>query len=303
MDPVAMCLKTFLFFIGLLVNFPGIAQAHVAGAEPAGNNWATQWELEPWVIFFLLLSLLLYLAGSWRLWKQAGYGSGLRMWEFKAFIGGWLTLVIALVSPLDALGSWLFSAHMLQHEILMVITAPLLVLSKPLGVWLWALPRRWRATIGELTHKAWIAMPWKLLTHPLNAWMLHALALWLWHIPALFEAALYNENIHVLQHVSFLFSALLFWWSVIGANVRAGTGGAMLAIFTTMMHTAALGVLLTLSPTSWYAVYDQTVAFGLSPLEDQQLGGLIMWVPAGLAYLAAGLAIGASWLSRGKRIA
>jgi cytochrome c oxidase assembly factor CtaG len=77
----------------------------------------------------------------------------------------------------------------------------------------------------------------------------------------------------------------------------------MLAIFTTMMHTAALGVLLTLSPTPWYVVYDQTLAFGLSPLEDQQLGGLIMWVPAGLAYLVAGLAIGASWLTRGKRIA
>jgi putative membrane protein len=292
-------IKTAVFIF--LAGGAGTAQAHVITAQTVESTWLSQWDLQPWLIFLLLSSLGLYLAGSFRLWKKAGYGNGLLIHEFIAFIVGWLMMVVALVSPLDALGSWLFSAHMLQHEMLMIVVAPLLVLSKPLVVWVWALPYRWRILTGEIIHQTWIAAPWKLLTHPLHTWILHAMALWLWHMPMLFEAALHNNNIHVLQHVSFLFSALLFWWSVIGVNARAGIGSAMISIFTTMLHTGALGVLLTLSAAPWYQSYDQTLAFGINPLEDQQLGGLIMWVPAGLAYLVAGLIISASWLSRGQR--
>ena len=138
-----------------------------------------------------------------------------------------------------------------------------------------------------------------MATGPLAAWLLHAMALWLWHLPVLFDAALANEGIHALQHASFLVTALFFWWSVLGVNTRHDQGLALLSLFTTMVHTGALGALLTLSPVTWYAAYAATApAFGLDALEDQQLGGLIMWVPAGLVYVSCGLVMAARWLGR-----
>jgi putative membrane protein len=103
--------------------------------------------------------------------------------------------------------------------------------------------------------------------------------------------------VHAAQHASFFLSALLFWWSLLYARGRAGYGLGVLYIFTTAVHTSILGALLTFAPSVWYPAYAPgTRAWGLSPLEDQQIGGLIMWVPAGVVYLAAGLALFAAWL-------
>ena len=136
-----------------------------------------------------------------------------------------------------------------------------------------------------------VRRPWRLLTQPLVAWLLHAVALWVWHAPALFQATLQSELIHTLQHLSFFGSALLFWWALFyGRGGRMGYGAATLYVFTTSIQSCALGALLTFSSTLWYPRYQvTTAAWGLSPLEDQQLGGLLMWVPAGVVYLVAGL--------------
>jgi cytochrome c oxidase assembly factor CtaG len=122
--------------------------------------------------------------------------------------------------------------------------------------------------------------------------------LWSWHVPFLFQATLESEFVHALQHASFLCSALLFWWAVIHGRQRAlGFGLAVLYLFTTALHSGLLGALLTFAKTVWYPAYlDQTKAWGLTPLEDQQIGGLIMWVPAALVYIAAALALFAGWL-------
>jgi cytochrome c2 len=136
-----------------------------------------------------------------------------------------------------------------------------------------------------------------MLTIPLVAWSVHAVALWVWHAPPLFQATLQSELIHTLQHLSFLLSALLFWWAVLhGGRGWMGYGAATLYVFTTSIHSGALGALLTFSSTLWYPAYRTSAAWGLTPLEDQQLGGLLMWIPAGLAYLFAGLVLIAGWL-------
>jgi putative membrane protein len=259
---------------------------------------ALAWSFEPWVVGCLALAAALYLIGLARLWRRAGAGRGVRPMQLVAFATGWAILALALVSPLDSLSAQLFSAHMVQHELLMIVVAPLFVLGRPLGLWAWALPAKWRRESGRLFRWQPVRSAWRFVTRPLVAWTLHALALWIWHVPALFDAALASEGLHALQHFSFLATALLFWWSVLGATRRMHQGIALLSLFTTMVHSGALGALLALSGFAWYPAYVESAsAFGLSALEDQQLGGLLMWVPAGLIYLCVGCALAARWLA------
>lgn len=262
----------------LLAASPGIADAH-SGEPIAPHDLWSAWSWDPAVLICLALSAWLYFRGA-----QAR--RGIQTWEVACFWAGWLALIVALVSPLHAMGEALFSAHMAQHEVLMVVAAPLLVLGRPMVPFLWNLPMAWRRTAGSWTKS-------RALNDPLSAWLLHALALWIWHAPALFQATLRSDLVHTLQHVSFLFSALLFWWTLI----RGHAGKGVLYVFTTAVHTSILGALLTFAPVVLYPAYSaSTAAWGLTPLEDQQLAGLIMWVPAGVVYVVAGLAFFADWM-------
>ena len=261
------------------------------------------WTWDPAVVLLLAASAVLYGFGLARLWRRAGVDAGVKRWETACFAAGWLALVVALVSPLDALGGILFSAHMAQHEVLILIAAPLLVLGRPLAPFLWALPRESRETAGRWSQAPAFAAAWQFLTAPLAVWVIHGLALWLWHLPALYQATLDDDFIHALQHLSFFGSAALFWWSLVhGRCGRLGYGAAVLYVFTTSLHSGVLGALLTFAPRLWYPLYEaRTSQWGLSPLEDQQLAGLIMWVPAGLVFIVLGLALFAAWLGEAER--
>jgi putative membrane protein len=296
-DTVAVRRVSLAALATLAMVLARAARAHdVAAPETLWPGWTS----EPWVVLCLATSALLYLTGLVRLSKKSVEGRRLLRRRAWYFFGGWAALVVALVSPLDGLGSRLFSAHMLQHEAMMIVAAPLMVLGRPFAPWMWALPAAWRRSVGSLVGGGAVRVGWAVLTLPLFAWAVHAAVLWLWHAPLLFEAALNSNGIHTLQHVSFLGSALLFWWAVLGdGGFRPRRGLSMLYIFTTMAHTGALGALLTWSDIVWYPSYiGAGDSFGLNALEDQQLGGLIMWVPGGLAYLLAGLALAAKYLGR-----
>jgi putative membrane protein len=286
----------------LIAFVAALAVALPAAAHPppgaVGADLAWRWNLEPWLAGLLAASGALYALGVARLWRKAGRGRGLAQGQAARFAAGWLTLCVALVSPVDTLGGALFSMHMVQHELLMVLAAPLLVLGRPLQAWTWAMPGPWRPRLAQAAHAWPLAAAWQAVTAPLAAWTLHALALWAWHAPLLFEAALADDRVHALQHASFLGSALLFWWAVLGRGTRRPDGSSVASVFTTLLHTGALGALLTFAPTPWYAHYRGAAALGLSALEDQQLGGLVMWVPGSLAYLVAGLAIVGLWVAR-----
>jgi cytochrome c oxidase assembly factor CtaG/cytochrome c2 len=202
---------------------------------------------------------------------------------------------------MHALGAELFSAHMVQHEALMLVAAPLLVLGRPLPLFLRALPLPWRRQLGAVGKG--LQGSWRLLTHPLLAWAMHAAALWSWHLPRLFQMTLTSELAHAWQHLSFFGTALCFWWALLSRHQGLqGYGVAVLAVFTTALHSSLLGALLTLAPRPWYPAYAHTTAaWGLTPLEDQQLGGLVMWIPAGVVYLLAALALAAAWLRASER--
>jgi putative membrane protein len=163
---------------------------------------------------------------------------------------------------------------------------------------MWAAPHAWRRPIGSILTDAGLKNVWRKMTLPFVAWAIHAVALWTWHIPFLFQATLESDLVHTLQHASFFLSALLFWWAIIyGGRGLSSYGAGVLYLFTTSIHSGLLGVFLTLTTRVWYPVYSGTTAsWGLTPLEDQQLGGLIMWVPAGIVYIVAALVMFAGWL-------
>ena len=261
------------------------------------------WGLDPLVILSLAVSGWLYWRGVQKLWHESAKGRGIKRWEAWAYACGWFALFVALVSPLHPLGEVLFSAHMTQHELLMLVAAPLVVLGRPVVAFLWALPLEWARRVGSLGKVSWFQSSWRALTNPLAAWAIHAAALWVWHVPVLFQATLRSNLVHTLQHLCFLGSALLFWWAIVhGPKGLMGYGAAVLYLFTTSVHSGVLGALITFAGTVLYPAYSKTTAsWGLTPLEDQQLGGLIMWVPAGLVYITAGLALCAGWMRESER--
>lgn len=265
------------------------ALAHAVDSTAA--PWRA-WNLAPWLIALLVVAAAAYAIGLRRLWRHAGGPRGVVPAQAACFWAGWFTLAAALVSPLDAAGGELFSAHMVQHELLMAVAAPLLVLGRPLATWAWALSPPLRRATGRCLATRGFSGPWSVLTDPVVAFALHALALWAWHVPVAFDAALRSEGWHIAQHASFVVTALFFWWSVLGHDPRGryGPGHSLAWLFGTMMHTSALGALLSLTPIPWYAAYVASAAsLGIDPVQDQQLGGLIMWVPAALSYVVAAL--------------
>jgi len=261
------------------------------------------WTPDPLVLSTVATATAVYSRGLSRLWRSAGVGAGISRGRAAAYYLGQLSLLVALVSPIDRLSDILFSAHMTQHEILLVIAPPLVVLGRPLSALAWALPASSRVgLLRTLEAPRWTSLG-RGAGMPLLILLLHGLVLWLWHIPSWFEAALRNEAIHALQHASFFGTAALFWWAVVsGRYGRAGYGLASAFVFATAMHTSVLGALLTVASRLWYPLYAQrAAAWDVNALADQQLAGLIMWVPAGVLMSLLSLALFAAWLGEAER--
>jgi cytochrome c oxidase assembly factor CtaG len=274
-----LILTLFLLFV------PTVAPAH-GGAHPV-DSAALRWTLDLSITIPLGLTLLIYIIGWIRL-RQRSQNSPRGAMLFAA---GWLVLAGATVSPLHEAGERSFAMHMIEHELIMLLAALLLPLSRPLGVMLWAFPRRIRRGLA-------LAGLLRRLADPIPATVLQATVMWAWHAPPLFNRALGHPGWHVAQHLSFLVSALLFWWAVIRTPNR---GLAALCLFMTSIIGGALGALMALSASPWYSGYAAMgmTPFGLTPEEDQQLAGLIMWVPGGLVHAAAALVLVGRTLTAG----
>jgi cytochrome c oxidase assembly factor CtaG len=275
----------------------GQAQASAHGtAAPAEN---LLWTFDPWVVLPLAVSAILYARGSLALWRRVGFGRGIQPWQAAAYALGWLMLVGALVSPLHWLGEHLFTFHMVEHEIVMATAAPLIAIARPLGAFLWSAPKAIRVGVAQALRSEFAKAAWRVLTQPRNATIVHGVAIWIWHAPVLFDAAVTNVTVHRMQHLSFLVTALLFWWALIR---RSDYGVAAGHLFVTMLHTSILGALMALAPRVLYAAQTaDAFRWGLSPLEDQQLAGVVMWVPAGTVYAGAALAFAALWISQSSK--
>jgi putative membrane protein len=255
------------------------APAHEAGARAEG--W-------PGALAVALAALLIL--SSW-LRKRAR----LKLGEAALVALGLGMLALALIGPLPALEDRSLAAHMVAHELLMIGAAPLLVLARAWHLTLPALPfgmRRGAAALLRLVRPAAAA-----LLRPLAATLVSGAVLWMWHLPRPFAAALEQPGLHALQHASFFLTALLFWAAMLTPAHQRREGASALYLFATALHTGALGALMTFSAASWYPLQGEP-PLGLTPLEDQQLAGLIMWIPGGLVYAAAALLALGRMLSR-----
>jgi len=245
----------------------------------------------------LVAAAVAYAAGLRRLWR-AGPGAP-SAGQAAAYAGGLATVALALLSPLDALAHRLFAAHMAQHMLLVMVAAPLLVLGAPGLPLAVALAPGWRRRLGRLRHRPAVHAARDLLTRPMVAWGVHVGTLWAWHLPGPYQAALASDAVHAAEHASFLGTAVLFWWVVLSrpGRRRLAPGFAVLYLFAAALQGSALGALLTLAPAPLYPL--QAAAeppWGPGPLADQQLAGLVMWVPADLIYLGAAGTLFMRWL-------
>jgi putative membrane protein len=259
--------------------------AHSSSGAIGPDDLWHHWSFDPLVWVTLSLAHILYVWGVLRAWARAGVSRVIHLWRAVSFMAGELVLVSALISPLDPLGETLLSAHMAQHILLAAVAPPLLVRGHPIRAWTWAFPQSLRR-VGATAPVRFLVRAADILARPVTATVISAFALWLWHAPALFEAALEVEWIHTLEHASFFFASLLLWQAVL--DRRTGPVVAAGVVLVTFMTGGMLGGLMLLAPVPLYDWYgDLALLWGLTPLQDQQLAGLAMWVPAGGVYLAA----------------
>jgi putative membrane protein len=257
-----------------------------------GSLWAS-WSPEPLVVVALVATAGLHVRGVRAVWARAGHGRVVGPRQVLAFHAGLAVVAVALVSPLDGLAAALFSAHMVQHLLLTLVAAPLLVVGASRLPFARALPPPARRRVGRLERR--------LLGGPARtprvgllvvAVLAHTVTFWLWHSAAMYEAAVRHGWAHALEHTTMLGAALLLWWAVLAAAQRGAVLAAVLALFAVSAQEVALAALITLAPEPWYGVYAATAeAWGVSPLADQQVAGSLMWTFGAVVYIGTAVVL------------
>lgn len=272
-----------------------VGLAAAVAASPAlahGHEHGIGWTFDPLLSVPLALTLIIYLTGRFRLSKRASAplpGAAL-------FLAGWLVLTLSLVSPLHEAGERSFTMHMIEHELIMLLATFLLAASSAGAILAWGLPKPLRLSLGG-SWKSPLQALWRRATEPVTATAIQAVVMWAWHAPPLFDRALESFGWHVFQHACFFLSSLLFWWAMLHPR-RSAWGVSAACLFATSMIGGALGALMSLSQSPWYADYAAMgmTGIGLDPTDDQRLAGLIMWIPGGLVHGLAALAFFYKWL-------
>ncbi len=259
------------------------------------------WTFDPFVTTGLLAASTVYW-WAWRKVRESGGAQPPNWWAW-AYAGGIISLTFSLLGPLESYNEQLFSLHMTQHLVIMQISAPLLLLGRPVQLILRALPRRKTKTaVGFMYGKSNVRYAIIAITGPIAVFMLFNVNLGLWHLPNFYEAALENTWIHHLQHVLFAGFSVLYWWVIIDPVPRhhkLPEGWAIGSIFLSMMIGSGIGAILTLAGTVLYPFYGEVAnPWGWSALLDQQIGGLIMWVGSFLLYAGVGIYLAAQFLQR-----
>jgi cytochrome c oxidase assembly factor CtaG len=256
--------------------------------------WLTEWDWQPSIIGGTILILALYVYAIGPLREKFHLANEISPGKVLAFVLGVNLMFLSLFSALDELGDrYLFSAHMLQHLILTMVGPPLMLIGTP--GWL----------IEPLLRNRVVLRIGKILTHPVVAFTLFNVDIWVWHAPPLYDATLVNLNLHILEHVSFVLFGLIFWWPMFSpvkeGLPRLSTGGQILYLFFGSMPMMVLGAGLTFVPPLYAPYLYAPRVWGLSPAADQQLGGLLMWVPVSLYMIVIMSILFIRWMQQLER--
>ena len=280
--------------------------------DPVTKALLTSWDWRPEVILILFTVGGLYTIGWWRLRQRArgrtsNWWAG-ALWRPISYVAGLLFIGLALLSPLDVMGSVLFSMHMIQHLLLIMIAPPLLLLANPMPYILWGLPTAVRRKVGRaisrlLHRQSTFRRGLQRATTPGIVWLIWFISILMWHDPNLYNAALRYEWVHDLEHLTFFMGGMLFWWHVTGAGPRIhkqfGLFGRIAFTLSAIPPNMLTGIVIAFASQVIYTYYlDVPRVLGLSALDDQRLGGLIMWVPGSMMYLIAGLILIARMLQQ-----
>lgn len=261
------------------------------GYVPREEAWST-WARDPVVLIGIGMFVIAYANGALAA-RGEGRLAALSRRRAACAAAATVVLVVALASPLEAAAASVFSVHMVQHLLLTAVAAPLLALSAPASTIRRGLPASSRPAkvlrwVGGRRPPAW----W-----PLAAAGIALTTLSLWHLPALYGAALESGVVHGLEHITLLVSALWLWSAVLGAIRRRQVLVAIVALTLNVIHGTALGALLALSAHSWYEIHaGRAASWGIEPLADQQAAGVIMWVPTAAVHLGAIVVLLYRWL-------
>ncbi len=249
------------------------------------------WSFDPTIVAALSVVGWLY----WRGWHPTRDGTA----HGAAMLAGLITVAVALLSPIDAIGAILFSGHMVQHVLLISVAAPLIAWAAPGGAILRGTPVTVRRRFVATRRRSGLN-PTTLtrLRHPAVRWLGLVGTLWIWHSAALYSLAVDNDIAHAAEHATFLAASVAFWTIIVGpTRAVIAPGLAILAVFTLTLQGIVLSMLMTFSPLVWYEPYANTATgWGIDPLTDQQLAGVIMWIPTGFIHVGITLALLARWL-------
>lgn len=254
----------------------------------------THWSVDPAVVIGLVLAASLYWRGRRRVdvVRATRALPGMR-WNAVAFYAGLLAVVLALESPIDYLSEYLFSFHMMQHLLLIMVAAPLIVLGDPSVTLLRGVPlAARRRVLGAAARQNWlhaIGRGFGFIMSPLPAVAIFLADLYLWHWSLLFNLTLKNDAVHVLEHLCFLATSLLFWAQVIDQRaIHARLTYIQRAVYTVLTAAAGnlLAMFLVFAPKPLYTAYADLAQrpYGMTALGDQQIAGAIMWVPVLLLF-------------------
>lgn len=280
------------------LSFPAVASEQLPGGifslclaslpAPDPDMIWRAWSFAPQVAMPIVITCALYVRGLSQLAARSDPRRPTAI-EVGFFIVGMLMLGVAVLSPLCRMASSLAWAHMLQHVILVTMVPPLILLGRP-GAALSASLPAWGERILEFRG---------LAGHPVVAAVLYGAAIWFWHVPYFYQTALFEESVHLLMYGSLLAVSFSFWRGIVEAirTPSEQSGPVAMSLLVTIIHTGLLGALLTFSQALWYPLVSAGGSWGISPLEDQGLAGLIMWVPMGMVYLVAGLVVVGIWLN------
>lgn len=272
-----------------------------SGLPLAPHDLWTAWSLDPLVLVGLALLPWLYVRG------RLGSSRRVAAWREWCLVGAMAALVLALVSPLDALAGALASAHMAQHVLLTLVAAPLLVLAGPWAAVVRGTPAEARRAVARARVRLRLTRrTTRVLRNPAVVWLLYAGNLWFWHGSGPYVAALQHDVVHAVEHAAFLGTGLLFWTVTVDTLRREHTspGLGLLMQFLAAMQGVFLSALLVFAETAWYPPYAETAgAWGLTAVADQQVAGLVLWLPGGLVHLAAGLTLLMVWVQRSEPVA